>query len=126
MIRHTENFGIVRTIYLGFFRHIQGQSAIFSHGQAYWGALKDIQASSGIIEAYWAIFRTLYNPCANNRRAVAVGEQGGGGSWWVKKVLPVQFWDSKRCPYFGNNKGPDCVHLWIKFLSYSRCCFNSI
>ena len=32
---YTENPGIVRTVCFGIFRHIQGHSAIFNHGQAY-------------------------------------------------------------------------------------------
>ena len=32
---HIENPGIVRTVYSGIFRHIQGHSAIFTHAQAY-------------------------------------------------------------------------------------------
>ena len=35
MTPHIENPGIVRTVYSGIFRHIQGHSAIFSHIQAY-------------------------------------------------------------------------------------------
>ena len=33
--RHIEYPGIVRTVYSGILRHIQGHSAIFSHLQAY-------------------------------------------------------------------------------------------
>ena len=33
--QHTETPGIVRTVYSGFFKHIQVHSAIFSHVQAY-------------------------------------------------------------------------------------------
>ena len=34
-----ENSDIVRRVYLGISRHIQGHSAISSHVQAYWGKL---------------------------------------------------------------------------------------
>ena len=34
-VRHIENTGIIRTVYSGIFRHIQGHSAIISHAQAY-------------------------------------------------------------------------------------------
>ena len=53
--RHIENPDIVRTVYSGIFRHIQGHSAIFSHAQAYWGTLGHTEAYSGVIEAYEAI-----------------------------------------------------------------------
>ena len=33
--RCIQNSGIVRTLYSGVFRYIQGHSAIFSHGHAY-------------------------------------------------------------------------------------------
>ena len=33
LMRHTENFDIVITVYLGIFKHVQGHSAIFSHVQ---------------------------------------------------------------------------------------------
>ena len=33
--QHIETPGIVRTVYSGFFKHIQVHSAIFSHVQAY-------------------------------------------------------------------------------------------
>ena len=73
MIRHVENLGIVRTVYLAIFRQIQGHSTIFSHVQAYWGTsryiqalLKHIQTLLRHIELYWDIFRTLYNPCIYN------------------------------------------------------------
>ena len=36
----------------GIFRHIEELSAIFSHGQAYLGTLRHIEAYSGIIEVY--------------------------------------------------------------------------
>ena len=35
ILRHIENPDIVRTVYSGIFRHIQEQSAILSHVQAY-------------------------------------------------------------------------------------------
>ena len=66
-MRHIENPGIVRTVYSGIFRHIQGHSAIFSHVQSYWGTLRHIKAYSGIIEAYRDILGTLRNPCIYNR-----------------------------------------------------------
>ena len=31
MLRHTENPDVIRTVYSGIFRHIQGHSAIFCH-----------------------------------------------------------------------------------------------
>ena len=34
IMRHIENPGIVRTVYSDIFKHIQGHSAILSHGQA--------------------------------------------------------------------------------------------
>ena len=34
MLRHTENPDVIRTVYSGIFRHIQGHSAIFCHVQA--------------------------------------------------------------------------------------------
>ena len=35
MMRYIENLGIVGTVYLRIFRHLQGDPAIFSHVQAY-------------------------------------------------------------------------------------------
>ena len=35
IMRYIENSGIVRIVYSGIFKHIQGHSAIFSHVQAY-------------------------------------------------------------------------------------------
>ena len=35
LLRHIENIGIVKTVYSGNFRHIQGHLAIFSHVQAH-------------------------------------------------------------------------------------------
>ena len=54
MMRHIEICGIVKAVYSGIFKHIQGYSAIFSHVKAYWGTLGHIGAYLGIIEAYWA------------------------------------------------------------------------
>ena len=64
MMRHIENPGIVRTVYSGIFRHIQGLSAILSHVQA----LRDIlrQVLLRHIEPYSDIFRTLCNPSICN------------------------------------------------------------
>ena len=59
--RCIENSGIVRTLYSGVFRHIQGLSAIFSYGHAYWRILRYIKAYSGIIEAYGFIIRHIRN-----------------------------------------------------------------
>ena len=64
---HIDSPDIVRTVYSSIFRYIQGYPAIFSHVQAYWGTLRHIQAYSGIVKKYWAIFRTLCNPCIYNR-----------------------------------------------------------
>ena len=61
MKRHIENAGIVRTVYSRIFRHIQGHSAIFGHGQIYWGTLRHTEVYSDISEAYWAIFRHIQN-----------------------------------------------------------------
>ena len=61
MLQHIENPGIVRTIYSGIFRHIQGYSTIFTI-QPFPGILRDnIRAYSGIIEAYGAITRHISN-----------------------------------------------------------------
>ena len=68
-MRHAENPGIVRTIYLGIFRHVHGHSRIFNHVQPYWGTLRQmklIQALLRHIELYSDIFRTLCNPCIYN------------------------------------------------------------
>ena len=35
IMRHIENYDIVRKVYSGIFRHIKGHSAILSHVQAY-------------------------------------------------------------------------------------------
>ena len=59
--RCIQNSGIVRTLYSGVFRHIQGHSAIFSHGHAYWRILRYIKAYSGINEAYGFIIRHIRN-----------------------------------------------------------------
>ena len=56
-MRHTENPGVVWTVYSGI---IQGHSAIFNHVQAYRGTLRQI-------EAYLGKFRTLCNPRICNR-----------------------------------------------------------
>ena len=44
MMRHIENPCIVRKVYVGISRNIQGNSVIFSHVQAYWGTLRHIPA----------------------------------------------------------------------------------
>ena len=49
--RHIKNPGIVRTVYSGIFRPLQGHSAIFHHVQAYWETLRHIEAYFGIIDA---------------------------------------------------------------------------
>ena len=41
---HNENPGIVRTVYSGILRHIQGHSAIFSHVQANLAIIRHIEA----------------------------------------------------------------------------------
>ena len=68
MMRHIEYHGIVRTVYSGIFRHIKGDSAIWSHIQTYLGTLRQfrhIQALLRHIEPYSDLFRTLCNPCYN-------------------------------------------------------------
>ena len=60
MLQHIENPDIVRTIYSGIFRHIEGYSAIFTI-QPFSGILRDIRAYSGIFEAYGAIARHISN-----------------------------------------------------------------
>ena len=67
MMRHIENSSIVRTVYSGIFRHIQGHSAILSHVQGYWGTLRHIQALLRCTESYSNMFRTLCNPCIYSR-----------------------------------------------------------
>ena len=61
-----EAFGnpvIARTVYSDIFRHIQWHSAIFSHFQVYLETLRYINTYSGIIEAYWSIFRNIKTQC---------------------------------------------------------------
>ena len=50
-MRHIENRGIVRTVYSGIFRHIQGHWAILPYS----GTLRDIKTYSGIFSHYWGI-----------------------------------------------------------------------
>ena len=50
-MRHIENRGIVRTVYWGIFRHIQGHWAILPYS----GTLRDIKTYSGIFSHYWGI-----------------------------------------------------------------------
>ena len=61
MIRYIENPGVVSIIYSGIFKHIHRDWEIFSQSQIYWKTLRDIQAYSGIIQAYWALFRHIQN-----------------------------------------------------------------
>ena len=56
-----KNHGIVRTVYSGIFRHIQGHSEIFLHVQAYSGTLRHTEAYPGIIDTYGAIIRRIRN-----------------------------------------------------------------
>ena len=56
MVRDIENLSIV-----SLFRHFQAYSGAFSNIQPCSGILRDITTYWGIIEPYWAIFRTL-NP----------------------------------------------------------------
>ena len=162
MIRHFENPGIVRTVYLSIFRHIQGHLTIFSHVQANWETLRHIEALLRTIEPYSDIFRTLHNPCIYNRailRTLAHLEPEASKPvkyvrWsYIFKVLtesqqfiqvfsrtlrdiqgywclfshthwhatreeweasPALFKNRRKCPDF-LKKGPDCVHLWVKF-----------
>ena len=58
---HIKNPGIVRTVYSGIFRPIQGHSALFSRVQAYWGALRPTVAYLGITEADGAITKNIRN-----------------------------------------------------------------
>ena len=50
---YIENPGIVRLVYSGIFRHIQGLIQVCSC------ILKDIKAYSGVVEAYGAIIRHI-------------------------------------------------------------------
>ena len=50
MMRHTVNPDIVRTVYSGIFRHIQGHSCLFRHFQAYSGTFSNIHPCSGILK----------------------------------------------------------------------------
>ena len=56
---HIKNPGIVRTVYSGIFRPIQGHSAIFSHVQAYWRTLRYIGVYLGITEAHGVIIKNI-------------------------------------------------------------------
>ena len=56
---HIKNPGIVRTVYSGIFRPIQGHSAIFSHVQAYWQTLRYIEVYLGITEAHGVIIKNI-------------------------------------------------------------------
>ena len=51
-MKHTENLGIVTTVYSDIFWHIWGHSMILNHAQAFSGTLKNTVTNSGIIEAY--------------------------------------------------------------------------
>ena len=51
-MRHTENPCIVRTVYSGISRLTHGNSVIFSHDQAYSGALRCTEKHLGVIETY--------------------------------------------------------------------------
>ena len=52
---------IVRTVYSDIFRYVSGHSAILTHVQTYWAALRHNQAYSCTIETYWAIIRHIQN-----------------------------------------------------------------
>ena len=71
-----------------------------------------IQAFSIIfrhIQGYWCIFSHTH------RRATRVGMGWGVGWGGGSGRLPLIFLKiEKMCPDFWK-KGPDCVHLWIKF-----------
>ena len=56
---HIKNPGVVRTVYSGIFRPVQGHSAIFSHVQAYWRTLRYIEAYLGITEEHGAIIKNI-------------------------------------------------------------------
>ena len=67
---HIGNSGMVRIVYSGIFKHIQGDSIIWNHVQEYWATLRYIEAYSGTIGEYGAIIRyvwTLRNPWIYNR-----------------------------------------------------------
>ena len=53
-MRYIEKHGIVRTVYLHNFRHIQGHSATLSNVQAQWETLRHIQALFSHIQPYKA------------------------------------------------------------------------
>ena len=85
MIRHIQTPGIVRTVYSSILKDIKG----------YLGIFRDIDAYSA----------TLTGAQLRGREK---GQGGGrGGS-------PALFDNRKKCLDFGK-KGPDCVHLWVKF-----------
>ena len=52
MTRHIESLNIVKTVYPSIFRYIQGRLAIFSLVQANSGALRYIEAYSGILKVH--------------------------------------------------------------------------
>ena len=62
IMRHIEIAGIVRTVYSGTFRYVQGHLAILRHAQAYW-----VSSILRYIELYSDTFRSLCNPCIYNR-----------------------------------------------------------
>ena len=58
IMKHIENPGIIRTIHLGIFRHIQGHPAIFRDIKAYWAIFWHCWGILSHIQTY-----SLHNPC---------------------------------------------------------------
>ena len=101
--QYIENPGIVRTVDSGIFRHIQGHSAIFIHGQAYWELLSHVKSQSDILG-------TLRNPSIYNRaifRTLAYLEPKIS---WPTKIRGhyVTCWRPKLRSQFSEN-----LVLWI-------------
>ena len=67
MVGHIENSSIVRTIYSGIFRGIQQHSTTFRNIKGHQGIVRHIQSLLRYIEPYPGIFKTLCNPCIQNR-----------------------------------------------------------
>ena len=87
--QHTENPGIVRTVYSCIFRPIQSHSAIISHVKAYWGTLRHTEAYLGIIEAHGAIIKNIWNSTwPLHVQLCPIQNPGLFRSWGIFKILP--------------------------------------
>ena len=112
---HIENPSIVRTFYSGIFRDIQQQSAMLRHIEGQ-GMFMYIQALLLRMEPLEDMFGTLRNPCiykpAIFRSLTYLKPEASHRE--RREASSALFENRQKCPDF-IKKGPDCVHLWVKF-----------